>query len=168
MKHFNIDKVELVESTTGDDSVRFCYGDDDYLTPDFSYYNGITAVHDLMNKQNASRFKRAVFLQKLVTLAYEKSITCSYHSYNPNQFKNHGMVTIHGDHFMSFTLSLAVSKNAIMYKTTRFAHDEIADMMTSQQHAEGQLAVVKDYQELLDEVNLQLKDIGPKIDKLFK
>ena len=77
MKHFNVDKVALVESTTGDDSVRFCYGEDDHLSPDFSYYNGLTAIHDLMNKQNASRFKRAVFMHKLVTLAYEKLITCS-------------------------------------------------------------------------------------------
>ena len=168
MKHFNVDKIALVESATGDNSVRFCYGDRDLLIPDFPYYNGMTAVHDLLNKQNASRFKRAVFLHKLMTTAYEKMITCNYHNYNVNQFKNHGMVTVRGNHFISFTLSLSTSKNSIIFKTVRFAHNEIADLIAAKRHADGQVAVLKDYQELLDEVNTQLNEIGPKIDKLFR
>jgi hypothetical protein len=168
MKHFNIDKLQLVESTLGTDQVCFVYTDADLLLPDFYYYTARNAVLDLLHKDNLGRFKRAVFLQTFLSLAKEKHIYCSYTNYNPNQFKDHGNITIVANHFMSFTLNLSTVKNAIIYKTTRFAHDEISAMKSVIEHAEGQLNVIKDMQELLDEVNEVLLINGPKIDNLFK
>lgn len=168
MKHFNIDRVEIVENRAESTGFRFCYGDQNLLSIDFGSYNGPTAAYDLINKTCPSRFKRAVFLHKLLTTAKEKFISLHYNNYNPRQLANSGMATVSANHYVSFTVNLSVAKDEIVYKTTRFAHDEVHDLAAAVRHAQGQLDTIKDFQELLDEVNEELKVIGPKITKLFK
>ena len=168
MKHFNIDKIALVESITGDDNVKFCYGEQDFLIYDFKCYTAKLAISDLEEKSSSARFKRAVFLHQLLITASEKMIACYYHNYNKTQLAAHGTITITAVDHMSFTLNINITKNIILFKTARFAHNEIASLKRAESHAKGQMGVLKDYQELLDEVNVKLKEIGPKIDKLFK